>query len=137
MRQALFVFGICATMLLGGCGPTTAKVSGVIKVANVALSEGTVFFTGESGVDSYASQVTAEGSYTLDDVKPGLYRVSFAPTAVDMPSADAMKMQVYTPPPVAKLSNKVTVPLPYTRLDSTPMKKTVAPGSQTIDLDLN
>lgn len=120
-----------AAVLLAGCGgPKLYPVEGTVAWADGKpareLTGGAVNFEPVGGGTSATGPIDNEGRYRLgtnrpgDGVPPGEYRVTLTPP----PAADPDR----PPPPVLSPD--------YQRLDTTKLKKTVAPQSNDITLSL-
>jgi hypothetical protein len=128
----------CFVGILGtaGCGsrPAVYPVKGRVTFNGQPVTTGTVaFHATDDKVPLVRGQLQADGSFELttyrpgDGAPPGKYQVTvhaFTPgKGVEGRDAD------YRPP-------RPLVPLPYTRLDQTPLTGVVEPGENRIDLVL-
>src|SRR5438132_528883 len=77
--RGVFLLGILA-LVVTGCGPKKAMVTGKVTLANVPLKGGTVIFTPESEYEGGGTaQIDAEGNYSLVSPKPGLMHIAVQP----------------------------------------------------------
>jgi hemoglobin len=91
----------------------TASISGTVRVKGVPLMGGIVSLVGKNLV--FSASIAADGTYSLDRVKPGEYKV-----AIDT-KANAKNPQV---------------PAKYSDPDKSGLTYTVKEGRQTFDIDL-
>ena len=137
MRSLDLLFGLCFVAAIAGCSksPPVYKVTGKASFRGQPLSTGMVAF---HHTDAKSPMVTGEirsdGSFELttkrpgDGALPGDYRV----TVTSMLPGKGVEGidKDYQPP-------KPLIPLKYMRLDETPLKATVEPKDNVIDLSLS
>jgi len=124
-----------ACMLACGCSKHAAKVSGAVTLGSKPLTSGVVNFTPVSPGPSAYGNVAADGRYALQTgaergLAPGDYTVTVAANA--------------TPEEATKMGFKVgregimplLTPQKYADVTTSPLKATVKPGAQEIDLAL-
>ncbi len=133
--QRLVLSLVCLGLLsLTGCGGVyDSYVSGVVTLDGTSLPSGTVAYIPENtGPASYGT-VLNDGSYVVNTGREeGLPTGSYAVTVVAREAAVEDKSGRGLPPQAGKM---ITPPW-YTSKKSTPLKITVEPGSQEINLEL-
>jgi hypothetical protein len=72
-RTCHLVKSVLAVLLLAGCGPTTAHVSGTVTFNGVPVPTGTVSFVMSGGV--FQSEIR-DGRYDIPGIPPGLATVT-------------------------------------------------------------
>lgn len=118
--------------LVGCGGPYDATVSGMVKFNGAPVPRGTVSFKPQSsGADAFG-QINADGTYLMrtgreEGLKSGSYVVSVAANETPPPNPKG------GPPPMGK---SIT-PEWYRDPATSGLTFTVAPGDNTIDLELN
>lgn len=122
------VVGWAGLLAAAGCGGNDwARVSGTVTVNGKALDNGTVsFHPAEAGPLAYG-RIGPGGQYSLKTgTKDGL--------AVGDYTVTVMSGEI--PEEGKKIAVKSSIPAPYLDAKKTPLRFTVAAGSQTIDLPL-
>jgi len=133
MRACVLV--IAATVAASGCSKHAAKVTGDVTLGGSPLTTGVVNFTPVTAGPSAYGNVAADGRYALQtgaeqSLMPGDYTVTVAANAT---AEEAASMGI-------KVGREGIMPLltpaKYADVKTSPLKVTVKPGSQEIDLAL-
>lgn len=123
-----------------GCGSSLGTVSGKVTVDDKPV-EGDVIFIGDG--TSRPGSISPDGSYKIDKLKPGEYKVvvkGLLKTAFEKPKEVSKEKKADLPAIEGKASAIGTGERPpekYGDEKTTPLKITVAAGSQTQDLKLS
>jgi hypothetical protein len=133
-RCQLRLLSACLGLVaLTGCGgPYDAAVSGTVKFNGAPVTRGTVSFKPQStGADAFG-QINFDGTYLLrtgreEGLNSGSYSVSVAANETPPPNPKG------GPPPMGK----AITPEWYRDPTTSGLTFTVAPGDNTIDLELN
>lgn len=131
-RSGLIAACLGLITLVGCGGPYDATVSGTVKFNGAPVPRGTVSFKPQStGADAFG-QINADGTYLLrtgreEGLKSGPYTVSVAANETPPPNPKG------GPPPMGK----PITPEWYRDPATSGLTFTVAPGDNTIDLELN
>jgi hypothetical protein len=143
-RLVLSLLSLSAVNALAGCSsrPPLGDVKGTVKLNGKPLPKIMVEFVPEQPTGPRSLGTTDEsGQYTLvcDDKRPGAmvgtHRVVLHDLAVYGEKGLGRKLELVGTPGGPKL-NPPRIPNQYAHPTQTPIRKTVAAGSQTIDLDL-
>src|SRR5262245_49712049 len=127
-----------------GCGgPRMADVQGTVRLNGQPLPDVEVYFIpdGESGTRGprSAAVTNAEGRYRLEsgDPNPGAVVGHHRVVLVDHRSLPPVPDErVDAQPGVRRVPQSSRIPPEYTAATTTPLRREVASGPQTIDLDL-
>jgi hypothetical protein len=92
-----------------------AKVSGKVLFKGKAVTAGVIIFVDKKG-KTYSAPLEADGTYALEKLPPGEYRVVI----------DTAKVK----------KNRVLVPIKYSDPKKTPLRSTVAKGDNNYDIQL-
>jgi hypothetical protein len=126
-------------LLLAGCSQQPPViVSGTVSYKGQPVSTGQISIIAEDG-KSRSDLITAEGNYQVRDAPLG--QVTFTITATKLVSEPAKEVATPTgksdgmtlPPQIVEVS---LVPLKYNERQTSDLKRTIAPGQQTINLEL-
>lgn len=156
-RNAVWLAVAPVLLALGGCGPSrpaVAPVTGQITIDGKPVTSGVVFFYPENGRMA-TGRIDTDGRYRLgtftptDGALPGDHRVVIESRKVEQtfakPPAPLAELPADVPQDVRReleagmlLREKVTwlVAEKYAAESTTPLRATVSPGSNVIDLDL-
>lgn len=119
---------ICACWLIG-CGPkgpATGSVQGTVTHNGQALTVGTVtLMNPETGIGGSA-ELDATGSFHIESLRTGTYRVAIQPPAAPSPEETAAGATV----------EPLDIPAKYQSPDTSELTATVNVGNNTVDLDL-
>jgi hypothetical protein len=131
---------LLALLLAVGCGPRTAKVSGKVTYKGAPVPAGTVTFHGDNGVVQ-AAWLTPSGSYTINGVRPGSFKVSVMPSQPPRAPAPARGKTSASHPSgkgAADVAAIPVVPIPekYKDPEKSGLSYTVVAGEQSIDIPL-
>ena len=136
MTKLKYTSMFCGMLILAtsvGCGGTyDASVSGTVNYKGNALSRGTIKFNPVGSGTAATAMIHPDGKYTLktgneEGIVPGDYVVTVVSREPSGPPS-----QPGAPPP----PGKPITPRKYQSPKTSGVKKTVAKGSQTIDIDL-
>ncbi|QDT73882.1 carboxypeptidase-like regulatory domain-containing protein [Lacipirellula limnantheis] len=131
-RARLLTAYLSLLALVGCGGPYDATVSGTVKFNGSPVPRGTISFKPQSaGADAFG-QINADGAYLLrtgreEGLNSGSYTVSVAANETPPPNPKG------GPPPMGKS----LTPDWYRDPATSGLTFTVAPGDNTIDIDLN
>jgi hypothetical protein len=139
--------GVVLGLALGaaGCGPPSGTVSGKVTYKEQPVRGGRVTFVTPDGVWGGNAEIQEDGSYAFDKVPPGPVKAAVDNRAlVPRAVAGGGKMPAPPPeaekygPPVAKNAREryVKIPDQYAKTDTSNLTYTVAPGPQTINIEL-
>jgi hypothetical protein len=123
-----------AAGLLAGCGksePQRGEVEGTVTFKGSAVTEGMVTFQ-KAGFAADA-KIGPDGRYSITEaggLPPGEYTVTVTPAVFEDRSDPTL------PPGTMSEKKAPNIPEKYRREGSTPFKKTVTAGKNTIDLDM-
>ncbi len=152
---------LVAALLVAGCGRPVGTVTGKVTYLGKALKGGNVSFVSTEGGPSFASGISAEGTYRVPDIRGGAYKVCVetaslkppppTPGVLGVPKA-ALKgggappgvtvPEGYTPSDPAAMkaagaSKRYTeIPPKYAEPGTTDVEYTYTGGTQTFDIDL-
>ena len=122
-----------ALLAVGGCGGAyDATVSGLVTLNSTPLPRGTVKFTPEQSGSSGYGLIDESGSYTImtgreEGLPTGQYIVTVVANEPSVPSAN---------PSAPPTPGKPITPVWYRDSAQSPLKYTVEPGKNEINLDL-
>jgi hypothetical protein len=131
--------GLAALVLLAaaGCSPPKAVVSGTVSYKGQPVTTGEVHFLAPDG-QSRSGLITAAGAYQVDDAPVGPVTVTVVATQLVREAAAAPPSPNGTdePAPPARVLAVPLVPPKYNDRQTSGLHYTIAPGRQTIPLDL-
>jgi|SRR5579875_111675 hypothetical protein len=114
--------------LLSSCGRGWGHVSGTVRYQGKPLPNGTITFYDEAN-QAVSGHIEADGKYTVNKVAAGKVKVTVtAPMPVFLPGDQTAKKQFVNMP---------NLPAHYADAEKSGLERSVKPGSQTIDFDLN
>jgi len=136
IRQAAFLLTV--SLAIAGCGksgPEMAKVTGIVKLKGKALTAGSVSFVSTDPKRNNANgNIGPDGRYTLQTTNPG-DGAEVGEYTVIVSGIDPNALNTAAPgEPLKKMVNPV--PEKYEKPETSGIKKTVAKGSNTFDIDL-
>lgn len=149
MKKALALLVCIALSPLVGCGdgaPPTTELKGKVTVAGKGpLTGGTIVFALASNPQVTGSgMISPDGTYTVPLAPVGECKVTVDNTHLrvggNMMTPMGQKMNtapagLSTPPGAMQVPKYMAIDLTYTKMDSTPLKATVAEGSP-VDLEV-
>ena len=94
IRLYTSTFAIVCAIAIAGCGQSKATVSGKISLKGKALNGGFITFHGDSGRQSFSSQIDEAGSYKIDSALSGTYRISITTVQSTTMGPDMMAMKM-------------------------------------------
>lgn len=121
-----------ALLFVAGCGSSTAKVSGVVTLDGNPLPTGNVAFHPVKEGPVATGSIDSSGRYALTiganntGIPPGDYVVVVVATRIVEPEPGSLKEPV---------PERLT-PASYASKDTTPLKATLTPGSNSVELKL-
>jgi hypothetical protein len=124
---------VIAVALVSGCGgPYDASVTGVITMNGTSLPRGTIKFTPEKSGPSGYGLIDNAGSYSImtgreEGLPSGPYVVTVVANEPSMPNAN---------PSLPPTPGKPITPAWYRNPAQSPLKYTVEPGDNEINLEL-
>lgn len=136
-RRRRAAWGTLAAVVLAGCGGHAGRVSGRVTLDGSPLTTGVVTFLPVArGAAAYGT-VDAAGRYEIrtgssGGLQPGDYVVTVAANA---PASTAPQKPAGGPKYAEPMLPLVT-PLKYALREKSPLRATVAKGSQTLDFEL-
>ncbi|RIK82206.1 MAG: hypothetical protein DCC67_07480 [Planctomycetota bacterium] len=118
-----------------GCGGVyDSTVSGVVSLGGAPLSSGAVAFIPDAGGPTAYAQIDSSGRYDVFTGKePGLPSGSYTVTVVARKPPATERSKLGGPPP----PGEALTPGWYGEQQSTPLKYTVEPGSNEINIELS
>jgi hypothetical protein len=139
------VFRLGALLLLaaaaGGCGKSTATLSGTVTYRGRPVTSGEVVFLAEVGTATAHAPIGPDGHYTVKGVPRGTVKVavdnpppSWYATGQRLPAALANDPEVREAR--AQAAHYVPTPWPYRDPNHSGLTHSVESGSQTYDIDL-
>jgi hypothetical protein len=123
-----------ALSFVAGCGGVyDSSVTGVVTLNSATLNGGTVKFSPEGAGPSAYGPIDTSGNYTImtgreEGLPSGRYIVTVVANQPSIPNAN---------PSLPPMPGKPITPAWYRSADSSPLRFTVEPGSNEINLDLN
>jgi hypothetical protein len=132
---ACLVASLCVlASACGQSGPAMGRVSGTVTYQGKPVTAGTVSFISTDTTRPNANgKIGADGSYTLQTTEPGDgAQVGDYKIVVSGKNPDELN----NPLPGAPIKVKSALPSKYENPDTSELKATVAPGSQTIPIEL-
>jgi hypothetical protein len=138
LRRATTLAVVTGALALAGCGgDDTATVTGRVTYKGRPLNCGEVCFVaaGKDG-KSRSAPIGADGTYTVTDAPTGKVRASVVVRAGQPAGAAAQPKHKDAPPLPGSQVQPVTVPAKYASPAQSGLVYTLAPGSQTIHVDL-
>lgn len=130
MRSCLLVIAILAT---AGCKDGTGNVTGIVSLDGTPITFGNVVFLSPDGSVVNAN-IQSDGTYSASQVSPG--------DAVVTVQTYPLPPQVQPPdgslehPESVDSRRYVAIPPEYADADRSPLRATVVPGPQTLDITL-
>lgn len=136
-RRAGLMTALLFTPGCGGSGPELGPVDGTVRVNGKPVSGLRVYFNPD--VEERGQPSPGRSSYGVTD-EQGRFSLTYDDPDAPRPGAVVGTHVVVVNDPDAEDQTKRVqvsrVPMKYTRITETPLRKTVASGAQTIDLDL-
>lgn len=135
--RSLAIWTVLAALVLAGCGGHPGRVNGRVKLDGSPLTTGVVSFLPVArGAAAYGT-IDGEGRYEIrtgasGGLEPGEYVVTVAANA----PASAAPQKPAGGPKYAEPMLPLITPLQYALREKSPLRATVAKGSQTLDFDL-
>lgn len=130
MRSCLLVIAVLAA---AGCKDGTGHVTGTVSLDGQPITFGNVVFLCRDGSVANAN-IQADGTYSAIKVSPGEAVVTVQtyplPPQVRPPGGAVVPTESADP------RRYVAIPPAYADADRTPLRATVAPGPQTLDITL-
>lgn len=74
-RKIVGGLSLAVALCIVGCGPTIGSVNGTVTYGNKQLKGGTVVLMGESGAPTYSTLIESDGTYKIENVRTGTYKV--------------------------------------------------------------
>ena len=135
LRRAIPLLAVLAVVLSPtGCGQSTGRVKGTIKVGGVPLKRGIIAFLSQSGNnDSYAATII-DGVYETDPIPTGEAKIIVYHSSDEPPEGG--KGNDLVPAKKGKARNVGLVPAEYHNPDTSGLSITIASGMNTFDKDL-
>ncbi len=140
---AVFLLG---SLVVSGCGPETASVSGKVRFRRQLLKSGTVIFLADNGEMS-SSLLAPDGTYHVPRVAPGTVRVAVVSHPAVPPGLQ--RGQPFIPRSRSDRSTKIRdsrspsiltictpIPEKYSHPEESGLVFTVHSGNETLDFDL-
>lgn len=78
IKFRLLAFGLLASLLASGCGPSKGTVTGKVTLDSIPLKGGRINFSNKSGGSSATVEIGDDGSYSLPSLSAGDYTVTVA-----------------------------------------------------------
>jgi hypothetical protein len=119
---------------LTGCGSKLASVSGAVRLDGKPLAAAGIMFHPKDGSPVSSGVTDAEGRYRIESgntyrIKPGEYSVTVSKTRTTGVSATGI-------PVPGQVKTEYLAPVQYATPAASPLRVTVAEGSQTHDFEL-
>lgn len=138
------VVGILLPVVLlvatSGCGERRApsgSVSGHVIFASRPVAQGFVVFENRAQGWLRAAPLDSSGEYVLPEVDVGEYTVSIQPPQPERPSeSSGTPTQIRAKMAAVKVIDPKDIPKPFRSFETSPLKRSVAPGANTFDFDL-
>ena len=134
--RTIRLLAVTLVAVVAGCSRHPSKVSGAVRLDGKPLPAGVIMLTpARSGPSAYGT-IAADGSYQLQTgaakgLEPGEYIVTVA--ANEQPAAGTAEAAGRAEEAIRPLMT----PPQYADVSTSPLRITVKPGSQKVDLDLN
>lgn len=143
LRASFFALGL-AVLSMSGCGPGTGvvPVQGTVKFEGSTLPKGTVRFYPKTGGRPAIGQIQSDGSYKLgtkvagDGALPGEYLVTIEASETNTVGQAPSSLEEELTMGQAKTTVKYLVPPKYASKDNSGLTRTVEPGNNEINFDL-
>lgn len=123
-----------------GCGNRSApsgSVSGHVTFASQPVGQGFVVFENRAQGWLRAAPLDSSGEYVLPEVGVGEYTISVQPPQPERPSeSSGTPAQIRAKMAAVRVIDPKNIPRPFRSFETSPLKRSVAPGANTFDFDL-
>lgn len=125
------LFPALAALILAGCGPSFATVTGTVTGVKGPIETCSIGIQGEDGTP-HMGAILPDGSFRVEEVPFGPVKVTLNPpyTPDGAGMGDPGKFAQEKP----KAGPKVVVPAAYTQPGTTPWSETIVSATQTLNL---
>jgi hypothetical protein len=136
-HACLMAVGLIAVVGCGKQGAPTGSVSGHVTFASQPVAQGFVVFENRTQGWLRAVPLDSSGGYQLPEVGVGEYTISVQPPEPERPSeSSGTPAQIRAKMATVKIIDPKNIPRPFRSFETTPLKRSVAPGANTFDFDL-